>query len=95
MTFKLLSILILHFWREKVFVPFDILYATLYSITTFEYHYIIDAFLRLTSGFVNPRTVIITEVSRGEHHLQGFTNHGVNRKRMHHLFCYMTLSFFS
>ena len=76
MTFKLLSILKLHFWREKVLIPFV---RTLFNITTYEYHYIIDAFFRLTSGFVNPRTVIITEVSRGEYHLQGLTNHGVNR----------------
>ena len=32
--------------------------------------------------------------SLSEHHFQGLTNPDVNRKRMHQLFCYMTLSLF-
>ena len=45
-------------------------------------YYIIQLmhFFRLTSGFVN---------------LRGLTNPDVNQKRMHQLFCYMTLSLFS
>ena len=33
--------------------------------------------------------------SRGGHHFRGLTNPDVNRKRMHQLFCYMTLPPFS
>ena len=31
----------------------------------------------------------------GEHHFRGLTNCDVNQKRMHYLFCYITLSLFS
>ena len=34
-------------------------------------------------------------VHRGEHHFRVLTNPDVYRKRMHKLFCYMTLSLFS
>ena len=34
-------------------------------------------------------------VRLGEHHFGGLTNPDVNRKRMHQLFCYMTLSLYS
>ena len=36
-----------------------------------------------------------SDVHRGEHHFRGLTNPDVNRKRMHQLCCYMTLSLFS
>ena len=36
-----------------------------------------------------------SDVHRGEHHFRGLTNPDVNLKRIHQLFCYMTLSLFS
>ena len=47
--------------------------------------------LRLTSGFVSPRTVMFRRV---EYHFRGLTYPDVNLK-MHQLFYYMTLSLFS
>ena len=37
----------------------------------------------------------ICQPENSEHHFRGLTNPDVNRKRMHQLFCYMTLSLFS
>ena len=50
--------------------------------------------LRLTPGFVNPRTVMFTEAKPRWTPLWGLTFPDVNLKRMHQLFCYMTLSLF-
>ena len=47
-------------------------------------------FFRVTSGLVNPRSWCVFRFMC-EHHFRGLNNPDVNWKRMHQLFCYMTL----